>query len=95
MANTIPTVCAMSKTLPCKKNLRLCGARDLEKAVAMKHNSAKEKQSLFTNDKSLGGYKQMRGGLLAFRKTLKPHSYEPCGVLNTGLGSVLNFLCRP
>jgi hypothetical protein len=61
----------------------------------MKQHSVKEKQSLFTDDKNLGGYKQMQGGLHVFRLTLKPCGYKRRGVMVAGPGCILSFHSGP
>jgi hypothetical protein len=89
-------VCSTGKTFLGSQFFRSpCDPKDSEKAIANKTPFSNKKKSLFTSDKSLGSFKQMRGGLRVFRLMLKPFGNKPHSVMDADLGCILTLLGGP
>jgi hypothetical protein len=89
MVHTAITTHATSRTFFLQIFLGSSRCLGLGESNCNKYHSTEERQSLFTNHKRLGDYKRKQGAVHVYSLTLKPHSYELCGVLDTGPGSLL------
>jgi hypothetical protein len=91
MVHTAVMMHAMSRTFLPQKIFGSSCCLGLRENNCDKYHSTEARQSLLTNHKRLGGYKWKWGALCIYRMSIELHSYDLCGVLDAGAGSLLRL----